>query len=160
MITLEFPEYFVVNIYSPNSQRGLTRLEDRMIWENHLFNYLKKLESAKPVIFCGDLNVAHREIDLKNPATNKKNAGFTDREREKFNQLLEAGFIDTFRYFNPDKKGAYTWWSYMFNARENNAGWRIDYFCASAILSEKLISAEIYMDRLGSDHCPVELNLE
>lgn len=157
VITLEFQEYYLVNIYSPNSQRGLTRLEDRIVWENHLLHYLKKLEAAKPVIFCGDLNVAHKEIDLKNPSTNKKNAGFTEEERGKFNQLLEAGFVDTFRYFNPDKTGAYTWWSYMFNARENNAGWRIDYFCTSEILSEKLISVEIYAKTLGSDHCPVEL---
>ncbi len=157
VITLEFEKYYLVNMYTPNSQRGLTRLEDRMRWENHLINYLKELESIKPVIFCGDLNVAHKEIDLKNPSANKKNAGFTEEEREKFDQLLKAGFIDTFRYFNPEKKGAYTWWSYMFKARENNAGWRIDYFCTSEIMSDKLVSTEIYAEILGSDHCPVEL---
>lgn len=159
VITLEFEDYYLVNIYSPNSQRGLARLEDRMVWEMHLLEYLKKLEVAKPVIFCGDLNVAHKEIDLKNPSTNRKNAGFTDEEREKFTQLLAAGFIDSFRYFNPDKKDAYTWWSYMFNARANNAGWRIDYFCTSEALAGKLLSAEIHSDVLGSDHCPVELNV-
>jgi exodeoxyribonuclease-3 len=159
VITLEFQEYFLVNIYSPNSQRGLTRIEGRMIWENHLLNYLKKLEATKPVVFCGDLNVAHKEIDLKNPGTNKKNAGFTEEERGKFSELLDAGFVDTFRYFNPDKRDAYTWWSYMFNARENNAGWRIDYFITSEILSKKLISVEIHPDVMGSDHCPVELTI-
>jgi len=160
VITLEFQDYFLVNIYSPNSQRGLTRLDDRMIWENHLLAYLKSLEMKKPVILCGDLNVAHKEIDLKNPSTNKKNAGFTDEERSKFDYLLKSGFIDTFRHFNPDKKDAYTWWSYMFNARQNNAGWRIDYFCASEILHDRIKSAEIYSEVMGSDHCPISLIID
>jgi len=159
VITLKFPEYYLVNIYSLNAQRGLTRLEERMVWEDQLRHYLKNLEVEKPVLFCGDLNVAHKEIDLKNPSTNKKNAGFTEEERGKFSQLLGEGFLDTFRYFNPNKEGAYTWWSYMFHARENNAGWRIDYFCASEILAEKLIGVEIHDQILGSDHCPVELNI-
>ena len=160
VIALEFQDYFLVNIYSPNSQRGLTRLDDRMIWENHLLAYLKSLEMKKPVILCGDLNVAHKEIDLKNPSTNKKNAGFTDEERSKFDYLLKSGFIDTFRHFNPDKKDAYTWWSYMFNARQNNAGWRIDYFCASEILHDRITSAEIYSEVMGSDHCPISLIID
>lgn len=160
VITLKFQDYFLVNIYSPNSQRGLARLNDRMIWENHLLAYLKDLEKDSPVILCGDLNVAHKEIDLKNPSTNKKNAGFTDEERSKFDYLLKSGFIDTFRYFNPDKRDAYTWWSYMFNARQNNAGWRIDYFCASETLLDRLKSAEIYSEVMGSDHCPISLIID
>lgn len=160
VITLEFQEYYLVNIYSLNAQRGLTRLDERMIWEDGLLNHLKRLEATKPVIFCGDLNVAHKEIDLKNPSTNKKNAGFTEEERGKFSELLDIGFIDAFRYFNPEKTGAYTWWSYMFNARENNAGWRIDYFCASKILADKLVSTTIHDQILGSDHCPVELIID
>lgn len=160
LINLEFRDYYLVNIYSPNSQRGLTRLDDRMSWENCLFDYLKNLELNKPVVLCGDLNVAHKEIDLKNPSSNKKNAGFTEEERSKFSDLLQAGFIDTFRQFHPEEKDAYTWWSYMFNAREKNAGWRIDYFCASASLAKRLIGAEIYPEVMGSDHCPISLIIE
>ncbi|MGE4282283.1 MAG: exodeoxyribonuclease III [Clostridia bacterium] len=159
VITLEFESFFVVTVYTPNSQRGLARLDYRMTWEEDFLNYLKKLEEAKPVIFCGDLNVAHNEIDLKNPSTNKKNAGFTDEERNKFDEVLNKGFIDTYRHFYPDKAGAYTWWSYMFNARENNAGWRIDYFCISSSLKGNLKDAKIYADILGSDHCPVGLEI-
>lgn len=157
VITLEFDEYYLVNVYTPNSQRGLERLDYRMEWENQFREYLKKLDARKPVIVCGDMNVAHREIDLKNPASNKKNAGFTDEERNKFTELLESGFIDTYRYFHPDQKDAYTWWSYMFKARERNTGWRIDYFCVSERFKSRLCSASIHADVLGSDHCPVEL---
>jgi len=160
MITLEFEDYFLVNIYTPNAQRGLERLPYRMKWEDDFRNYLVGLKNKKPVIVCGDMNVAHKEIDLKNPASNRRSAGFTDEERAKFTQLLEAGFIDTFRYFYPDKKDAYTWWSYMFNARARNAGWRIDYFCVSENLKESLVSASIHDDVLGSDHCPVELQIK
>ncbi len=160
VITLEFEHYYLINIYSPNSQRGLTRLNERMAWENYMYGYLKKLEQNKPVIFCGDLNVAHKEIDLKNPSTNKKNAGFTEEEREKFSALIESGFIDTFRLFYPERKDAYTWWSYMFNARENNAGWRIDYFCTSKALESRLQSADIYTSVMGSDHCPISLIID
>ena len=157
VITAEFADYYVVTCYTPNSQDGLKRLDYRMEWENVFLAYLKKLEETKPVIFCGDLNVAHREIDLKNPKTNRKNAGFTDEERGKFTDLLAAGFIDTFRYFYPDAEGIYSWWSYRFKAREKNAGWRIDYFCVSESLKDRLESAAILTDIMGSDHCPVEL---
>ena len=157
VITLEFDDYYVITVYTPNSQNELARLDYRMKWEDDFRSYLKKLEENKPVIVCGDLNVAHKEIDLKNPTTNRKNAGFTDEEREKFTELLQSGFIDTFRYFNPDKTGAYSWWSYRFNARKNNAGWRIDYFIVSKSLEDRLVSADIHAEVLGSDHCPVEL---
>ena len=157
VITAEFPEYYVVTCYTPNSQEGLKRLDYRMEWEDAFLSYLKKLEEKKPVIFCGDLNVAHTEIDLKNPKTNRKNAGFTDEERGKFSALLEAGFIDTYRYFYPDKEGVYSWWSYRFSARAKNAGWRIDYFCVSQALQDRLESADIKTEIMGSDHCPVEL---
>ena len=157
IITLEFEKYYFITIYTPNSKQDLARLEYRMAWEDIFRNYLKELEKDKPVILCGDLNVAHKEIDLKNPKSNRKNAGFTDEERGKFSELLNAGFIDTYRYFNPDKQGVYTWWSYRFNARKNNAGWRIDYFLTSKALEEKLESVNIHNEILGSDHCPVEL---
>ena len=157
VITLEYPEYYLVTVYTPNSQRELTRLDYRMKWEEDFLSYLKKLEEKKPVIFCGDLNVAHKEIDLKNPKSNRKNAGFTDEERAKFTALTEAGFIDTFRYFYPDLEGAYSWWSYQFSARAKNAGWRIDYFLASQCLKDRLQDAIIYKDVMGSDHCPVGL---
>lgn len=160
VITLEFDEFFLVNVYTPNAKRELERLDYRMKWEDDFRNYLKGLDLKKPVIVCGDLNVAHKEIDLKNPSTNRRNAGFTDEERGKFTELLNSGFIDTFRYFYPDKTGAYTWWSYMFNARANNAGWRIDYFCVSERLKDRLYDAKIHSDVLGSDHCPVELVLK
>ncbi|NLY43032.1 MAG: exodeoxyribonuclease III [Clostridiaceae bacterium] len=159
VITLEFEDYFLVTVYTPNSQRGLTRLDYRMKWESDFLNYLKQLELSKPVIFCGDLNVAHKEIDLKNPDANRRNAGFTDEEREKLNKIIEHGFIDTYRYFYPDKTGAYTWWSYMFNARANNAGWRIDYFFISSCLKDQLKDAMIYSDIMGSDHCPVGIEI-
>ena len=160
VITAEFDEYYVVTVYTPNSKEKLLRIEYRMKWENAFREFLKKLESNKPVIVCGDLNVAHNEIDLKNPKTNRKNAGFSDEEREKFNLLLNSGFIDTFRYFYPDVKDIYSWWSYRFNARKNNAGWRIDYFLVSNILQDKLIDAKIHTEILGSDHCPVELTIK
>ena len=147
----------MVTVYTPNSQNELARLDYRMKWEDDFREYLKSLEKSKPVILCGDLNVAHKEIDLKNPKTNRKNAGFTDEEREKFTNLLSSGFIDTFRYFYPDLKDIYSWWSYRFNARKNNAGWRIDYFVVSKSLEDRLESAKIHTDILGSDHCPVEL---
>lgn len=159
VITLEFDKFFLVTVYTPNSQRGLARLDYRMEWEDAFLSYLKKLEETKPVIFCGDLNVAHKEIDLKNPKSNRNNAGFTDQERSKFDAVVNNGFIDTFRYFYPDKTDAYTWWSYMFNARANNAGWRIDYFCVSESLKDELKDAMIYSDVLGSDHCPVGLEI-
>ena len=159
VITLEYPEFYLVTVYTPNSQNELARLPYRMQWEEDFLAYLKKLEEKKPVIFCGDLNVAHKEIDLKNPKTNRKNAGFTDEEREKFSQLLDAGFIDTFRYFYPEQEGIYSWWSYRFKAREKNAGWRIDYFCVSECLKEKLLDAKIHTEIMGSDHCPVELDI-
>ncbi|MDY4977050.1 MAG: exodeoxyribonuclease III, partial [Clostridia bacterium] len=143
--------------YTPNSQNELKRLDYRMQWEDAFFNYLKSLEQKKPVILCGDLNVAHCEIDLKNPKTNRNNAGFTDQEREKMTRLLDSGFIDTYRYFYPDREGVYSWWSYRFHAREKNAGWRIDYFLASQALQDRLVSAEIHTQITGSDHCPVEL---
>ena len=157
VITAEFPDYYVVICYTPNSQNELARLDYRMEWEDAWLGYLKGLEERKPVIFCGDLNVAHQEIDLKNPKTNRKNAGFTDQEREKFTRLLEAGFVDTYRYFYPDQEGVYSWWSYRFKAREKNAGWRIDYFCVSEVLKSRLESAAIHTEITGSDHCPVEL---
>lgn len=159
IITAEYPEYYVITCYTPNSKDGLLRLPYRMQWETDFLNYLQKLEETKPVIFCGDLNVAHQEIDLKNPRTNHKSAGFTDEEREKFTKILEAGFIDTFRYFYPDTEGVYSWWSYRFKAREKNAGWRIDYFCVSKGLKEKLAGAAIHTEITGSDHCPVELDI-
>lgn len=157
VITAECPDYYVVTCYTPNSQNELARLDYRMEWEDAWLGYLKGLEERKPVIFCGDLNVAHQEIDLKNPKTNRKNAGFTDQEREKFTRLLEAGFVDTYRYFYPQQEGVYSWWSYRFKAREKNAGWRIDYFCVSETLKSRLESAAIHTEILGSDHCPVEL---
>lgn len=160
VITLEFEKFYMITVYTPNSQQALARLEYRMKWEDDFQSYLKALEKNKPLIVCGDLNVAHKEIDLKNPKSNRKNAGFTDEEREKFTKLMESGFIDTYRYFNPDKEGVYSWWSYRFNARKNNAGWRIDYFCVSQVLKDKLLSAEIHCDVLGSDHCPVELTID
>ena len=160
VITLEFEDFYFVTVYTPNSQNELARLDYRMQWETDFLAYLKKLEESKPVVFCGDLNVAHKEIDLKNPKTNHKNAGFTDEERAKFSELLEAGFVDTFRHFYPDQEGIYSWWSYRFKAREKNAGWRIDYFCVSEGLKEKLVDAKIHTEVLGSDHCPVELEIE
>ncbi len=160
VITVEFEEYYVITVYTPNSQRELVRLDYRMDWEDCFRNYIKGLDKKKPVIVCGDLNVAHNEIDLKNPKSNRKNAGFSDEERGKFTELLQSGFIDTYRYFYPEKEGAYTWWSYMFNARKNNAGWRIDYFCVPERLKDKLASADIHNEILGSDHCPVELVLD
>lgn len=160
VITAEFPEYYVVTCYTPNSQDGLARLDYRMKWEDDFLAYLKGLEQNKPVIFCGDLNVAHKEIDLKNPKSNRKNAGFSDEERGKFTDLLSAGFIDTFRHFYPDAEGIYSWWSYRFSARAKNAGWRIDYFCVSGSLAERLSGASIHTEVMGSDHCPVELVIE
>ena len=160
VITLEFADFYLVTVYTPNSQDGLARLDYRMEWEDAFLSYLKGLEVKKPVVFCGDLNVAHQEIDLKNPKTNRKNAGFTDEERAKFSRLLENGFIDTFRYFYPDLEGAYSWWSYRFHAREKNAGWRIDYFLVSSALKDRLEDALIYKDVYGSDHCPVGLILK
>ena len=157
VITLEFKDFFMITVYTPNSQNELARLDYRMKWEDDFRDYLKSLEESKPVIVCGDLNVAHKEIDLKNPKTNRKNAGFTDEEREKFSTLLSSGFIDTFRYFYPDLKDIYSWWSYRFSARKNNAGWRIDYFVVSKALEDRLESAKIHTEILGSDHCPVEL---
>lgn len=157
VITLEFDEFYMVTVYTPNSQDQLARLDYRMRWEDEFRSYLLRLDGVKPVIVCGDMNVAHKEIDLKNPASNRKNAGFTDEERNKFTELLGSGFIDTWRYFYPDRTGVYSWWSYRFNARANNAGWRIDYFCVSAKLTERLVSADIHTEVQGSDHCPVEL---
>ena len=160
VIAAEFPEYYVVTCYTPNSQEGLARLPYRRTWNEAFLAYMKKLEEKKPVIFCGDLNVAHEEIDLKNPKTNRKNAGFSDEEREDFTTLLNAGFIDTFQYFYPDAEGIYSWWSYRFSARAKNAGWRIDYFCVSQSLKDRLESAAIHTQVMGSDHCPVELVLK
>ena len=160
VITLEFERFYLITVYTPNSQEELKRLGYRMEWEDDFRIYLKKLEENKPVILCGDLNVAHKEIDLKNPKTNRKNAGFTDQEREKMTNLLESGFTDTFRYFYPDLQGSYSWWSYRFKAREKNAGWRIDYFLASKSLDNTLKEAVIYKDIFGSDHCPVGLIIE
>lgn len=160
VITVEYETFYLVNVYTPNSKDGLARLPYRMEWEDVFRMYLKMLEESKPVVVCGDLNVAHEEIDLKNPKTNRKNAGFSDEERGKMTELLDAGFIDTFRYFYPDKAGEYSWWSYRFNARKNNAGWRIDYFIVSEALKERLKDASIHQEIFGSDHCPVELELE
>lgn len=160
MITLEFPEYYFVTVYTPNSKRALERLEYRMVWEDAFREYLLELDKKKPVIVCGDLNVAHEEIDLKNPKTNHRNAGFTDEERAKFTQLLQAGFSDTFRNLYPDRAGIYTWWSYLRKARETNAGWRIDYFVVSDRLMEKVEDATIHNEIFGSDHCPVGLLLK
>lgn len=160
IITAEFSDFYLVNVYTPNSKRELERLEYRMEWEDDFRAFLKNLESKKPVIVCGDLNVAHKEIDLKNPKTNRRNAGFTDEEREKMSALLDSGFTDTYRHFYPDKEGAYTWWSYMGKARANNTGWRIDYFLCSNILDSRLKSASIYPEILGSDHCPVGIEID
>lgn len=160
VITLEMEKFFLVTVYTPNSQDGLKRLDYRMTWDNDFRAYLQKLDQSKPVLVCGDLNVAHKEIDLKNPKTNRMNAGFTDQEREKFQLLLDAGFIDTFRYFYPEQTNIYSWWSYRFKAREKNAGWRIDYFLASASLADKLKEAKIHTEIFGSDHCPVEVTVE
>ena len=159
VITLEYPDYYVVTVYTPNSQDGLARLDYRMKWEEAFRTYLLQLDARKSVIVCGDLNVAHREIDLKNPKSNRKNAGFTDEEREKFGILLDSGFTDTFRFFYPDREGIYSWWSYRFKAREKNAGWRIDYFLVSKRLETQLKSATIHTEIFGSDHCPVEVDL-
>ena len=159
VITMEMPDFYLVCVYTPNSQDELARLDYRMKWEDDFRNYLLKLDSLKPVIVCGDLNVAHKEIDLKNPKTNRRNAGFTDEERDKFSVLLESGFTDTFRHFYPDMKDIYSWWSYRFKAREKNAGWRIDYFLTSKRLDDKLVSAGIHTEIFGSDHCPVELDI-
>ena len=160
VITLEFAEFYLVTVYTPNSQSELARLDYRMRWEDAFLSYLKGLEEKKPIVFCGDLNVAHKEIDLKNPKTNRKNAGFTDEERGKFSTLLGQGFIDTYRYFYPDQEGIYSWWSYRFQARKKNAGWRIDYFCVSEGLKDRLKGAKILTDVYGSDHCPVILEME
>lgn len=160
VITLEYEDFYLITVYTPNAQDGLARLAYRMKWEEDFLAYLKRLEKTKPVIFCGDLNVAHKEIDLKNPKNNRKNAGFSDEERERFTILTESGFIDTFRYFYPDREGIYSWWSYRFSARAKNAGWRIDYFLVSECLKERLQDALIYTDILGSDHCPVGLLLK
>ncbi|MBC1420970.1 exodeoxyribonuclease III [Listeria seeligeri] len=159
VITLEFEKFYMVTVYTPNSQAELKRLDYRMTFEDAILAYVKKLDETKPVVLCGDLNVAHEEIDLKNPKTNRKNAGFSDEERAKFTAFLEAGFVDSFRYFYPDLEGAYSWWSYRMNARARNTGWRIDYFVVSERLKDNLVDAKIHPDVLGSDHCPVELEL-
>lgn len=159
VITLEFQDFFLVTCYTPNSQNELKRLDYRMKWEDDFREYLLSLNNKKPVILCGDLNVAHNEIDLKNPKTNRKNAGFSDEEREKMTILLNSGFTDSFRYLYPDKEGIYSWWSYRFNARKNNAGWRIDYFITSDSIKDKIIDSKIHTDIMGSDHCPVELDI-
>ena len=159
-ITLEYPDFYLVNLYVPNSQNELARIDYRMQWEDDFREYLKTLDAKKPVVLCGDLNVAHNEIDLKNPKTNRKNAGFSDEERAKMTELLGSGFTDTFRYFYPDAEGIYSWWSYRFKAREKNAGWRIDYFITSNRINDKLKKAAIHTDVLGSDHCPVEVDIE
>ena len=159
VITLEMPGFYLVTVYTPNSQDGLKRLDYRMEWEDEFRAYLLGLDARKPVIVCGDLNVAHKEIDLKNPKSNRKNAGFTDEEREKFGILLDSGFTDTFRFFYPDREGIYSWWSYRFKAREKNAGWRIDYFLVSKRLEQELKGAAIHTEIFGSDHCPVEVDL-
>ena len=160
VITAEYENFYFVTVYTPNSQNELARLDYRMVWEDAFLSYIKGLEEKKPVIFAGDLNVAHKEIDLKNPKTNRKNAGFTDEERGKMTNILDNGFIDTFRYFYPDMEQIYSWWSYRFKAREKNAGWRIDYFITSGALKENLLDAKIHTEVLGSDHCPVELDIE
>lgn len=159
VITLEMPDFYMVTVYTPNSQDGLKRLDYRMEWERDFQAYIRELDAKKPVVLCGDLNVAHKEIDLKNPKTNRRNAGFTDEEREQFQNLLDGGFTDSFRYFYPDMENIYSWWSYRFKAREKNAGWRIDYFVVSSRLEEKLQSAQIHTDIFGSDHCPVEVQI-
>ena len=160
VITLEFEDFYLVNVYTPNSKRELERLDYRQIWEDEMRKYLLKLNENKPVVMCGDLNVAHKEIDLKNPSSNRRNAGFTDEERNKMTELLNAGFLDTFRYFYPDKTGEYSWWSYMGKAREKNVGWRIDYFIVSKSMEKRLKDAKIYQEVMGSDHCPVGLEIE
>lgn len=160
VITLEFDDFYMITVYTPNSQSELARLDYRLKWEDAFLNYIKNLNNSKPIIVCGDLNVAHKEIDLKNPKTNRKNAGFTDEERDKFSNLLDNGFIDTFRYFYPEKEKIYSWWSYRFSARKNNSGWRIDYFITSNDLKDRLVDAEIHTEILGSDHCPVCLILK
>ena len=160
VITVEFEKYYVVTIYTPNSKRGLERLEYRQVWEDEVRKYLLNLKNKKPVIMCGDLNVAHKEIDLRNPKTNRGNAGFTDEEREKMTNLLDVGFVDTYRYLYPDKEEAYSWWSYMGKAREKNIGWRIDYFIVSDDIKDKIKEAMIYPDVFGSDHCPVGLEID
>lgn len=160
VITAEYPGYFLVTVYVPNAKDDLSRLEYRQVWEDDFLKFIKELEKKKPVIYCGDLNVAHKEIDLKNPKPNRGHAGFTDEERSKFDNVVGSGLVDTFRYFYPDKEGAYSWWSYRFKAREKNAGWRIDYFVVSECLILKLEDARIYSDALGSDHCPVGLILK
>ena len=160
VITLEYDHFYLVTCYTPNAQRGLARLDHRMQWEEAFREYLMRLDKKKPVILCGDLNVAHKEIDLKNPGSNRGNAGFSDEERGCFTALLDSGFTDSFRHLNPDTKGAYTWWSYMYNARQNNAGWRIDYFVVSDRIASKISQTPIYADTLGSDHCPVGLEME
>lgn len=159
VITLEFNDFYFVTVYTPNSKRGLERLDYRQVWEDEFRNYLNKLDAKKPVIICGDLNVAHKEIDLANPASNRRNAGFTDEERNKFSELLDSGYIDTFRYFYPDKADEYSWWSYFAKSRDRNIGWRIDYFVVSKKLENKLLDAKIHQDIYGSDHCPVELEI-
>ena len=160
LITLEYENFYMVTCYTPNSQRELTRLQYRLCWEEDFRMYLKKLDEKKPVIVCGDLNVAHKEIDLKNPKTNVNNAGFTPQERAAMTKLLDSGFVDSFRHLHPDVTGAYSWWSYMFNARANNAGWRIDYFLVSERIKDKITAAEIHSDVFGSDHCPVLLEID
>ena len=160
LITLEYEDFYFITVYVPNSKQELLRLDYRMVWEDDFREYMLKLNEKKPVVFCGDLNVAHKEIDLKNPKTNHKNAGFTDEERSKMTALLDSGFTDTFRYFYPDKEGIYSWWSYRFKAREKNAGWRIDYFITSNSLDDKLQDAKIHTEIIGSDHCPVELDID
>lgn len=160
IITLEYDKFYLVNCYTPNSKRELERLDYRMIWEDEIREYLKKLDLVKPVLYCGDLNVAHNEIDLKNPSSNHHNAGFTDQERGKMTELLSSGFTDTYRYKYPDETGKYTWWSYMFHAREKNAGWRIDYFIVSNRIADKIVDAKIHNEIMGSDHCPIELDIK
>jgi len=160
LITLEYPDFYLVTCYTPNAQQGLARLDHRLKWDEAFREYLKNLDKIKPVIACGDLNVAHQEIDLKNPASNRGSAGFSDEERQSFGTLLEAGFTDSFRYLHPDATGIYSWWSYRFNARKNNAGWRIDYFIVSSSIADKIQAAPIYTDILGSDHCPVGLEID
>lgn len=160
VITLEFPDYYVLTCYTPNSQNELKRLDYRMEWEDAFFVYIKGLDQKKPLIYCGDLNVAHEEIDLKNPSTNRRNAGFTDEEREKMTRVLTNGFVDSFRYLHPEEKDAYSWWSYRMKARERNVGWRIDYFIVSERLKDRIQGASIHSEILGSDHCPVELKID
>ena len=160
LITLEFSQFYLVTCYTPNAQRELARIEHRMQWESAFSDYVSNLDKTKPVIICGDLNVAHQEIDLKNPTSNRGNAGFSDQERAAFSKLLSCGFTDSFRYLNPDTTGAYTWWSYMYNARKNNAGWRIDYFLVSNRIADRITATPIHSDILGSDHCPVELDID